>query len=107
MRGYIKVRTMLTSPLPLIPPFFGNCGLLTSIETRDAQANGEFTRGNNASDGGEKDTKGMGEEMSEEMRKKNRTFHRDHQMCIHLNVVTVLAVLWYGVRLAWRFDVQS
>jgi hypothetical protein len=33
-----------------------------------------------------------------------KTFHRAHAMCIHLNIVTICATVWYGCRLAMKFD---
>lgn len=45
------------------------------------------------------------EGMSEEMRKVNRAFARNHAMSIHLNLLAIGATLWYGVRLASRFQI--
>jgi hypothetical protein len=33
-----------------------------------------------------------------------KAFHRAHAMCIHLNIVTICATVWYGWRLAMKFD---
>ena len=33
-----------------------------------------------------------------------REFSRTHAMCIHLNLVTVCATVWYGWRLAMKLD---
>ncbi|KAI1797419.1 hypothetical protein LXA43DRAFT_1057181 [Ganoderma leucocontextum] len=40
--------------------------------------------------------------VSEEMRLKNRAFSRNHAMSIHLNLLSVIATVAYGVRLASR-----
>lgn len=45
------------------------------------------------------------EGMSEEMRKLNRNFSKNHAMSIHLNLLAIGATLWYGVRLASRFQI--
>ena len=43
------------------------------------------------------------------MRKKNKGFSRQHAMAIHLNLISVGATIWYGVRVASRlnFDVSE
>ncbi|KAF2848074.1 hypothetical protein T440DRAFT_470426 [Plenodomus tracheiphilus IPT5] len=46
-------------------------------------------------------------EISEEMRAKNRAFSRAHAMSIHLNLMAVIATLWYGVRLGSRFNLAE
>lgn len=43
-------------------------------------------------------------EISEEMRKRNRAFSKAHAMSIHLNLLGIIAMLWYGVRLASRLN---
>jgi hypothetical protein len=62
------------------------------VETRDARSTGE---------GSEKGG------TSEEMKQKNREFSRNHAMSIHLNLISIGAVIWYGVRLAGRIDVRD
>lgn len=42
---------------------------------------------------------------SEEMKVKNRTFSRNHAMSIHINLITIGATIWYGVRLGSRLTV--
>ncbi|KAF2649994.1 hypothetical protein K491DRAFT_668008 [Lophiostoma macrostomum CBS 122681] len=49
--------------------------------------------------GGEGDGK---DEISKEMTVRNRVFSRNHAMSIHLNLLTIGAMVWYGVRLAGR-----
>ena len=41
---------------------------------------------------------------SEEMKAKNRAFSRAHAMSIHLNLMVVMAHLFYGFRLASRLE---
>ena len=41
---------------------------------------------------------------SEEMRLKNRAFSRNHAMSIHLNLLSVLATVAYGYRLALKLQ---
>jgi hypothetical protein len=41
-------------------------------------------------------------ETSEEMRARTRAFSKNHAMAIHLNLLSMGATLWYGVRLASR-----
>lgn len=38
-------------------------------------------------------------DMSGEMTVLNRSFSRAHAMSIHLNLITIVATLWYGWRL--------
>ncbi|KAK0733142.1 hypothetical protein B0T26DRAFT_616456, partial [Lasiosphaeria miniovina] len=44
-------------------------------------------------------------EVRLEMQKLNRTFSKNHAMSIHLNLISIGAMLFYGVRLASRLDV--
>ncbi|CAG8977952.1 hypothetical protein HYALB_00001833 [Hymenoscyphus albidus] len=44
--------------------------------------------------------------VSVEMQAKKKASPRAHAMCIHLNLLAVLATGWYGVRLASRLDFQ-
>ncbi|CAG8955937.1 hypothetical protein HYFRA_00008790 [Hymenoscyphus fraxineus] len=46
------------------------------------------------------------ENVSVEMQAKKKAFSRAHAMCIHLNLLAVLATGWYGVRLASRLNFQ-
>jgi len=41
-------------------------------------------------------------ETSAEMRALNKVFSRNHAMCIHLNLLSMGAMLFYGWRLALR-----
>ncbi len=41
-----------------------------------------------------------------EMRELNRTFSRYHAMCIHLNLISLGAMVFYGWRLALRIRVE-
>lgn len=43
-------------------------------------------------------------EVSDDMRALNKTFSRNHAMSIHLNIITIGATLWWGVKLALRLD---
>ncbi|KAF2098492.1 hypothetical protein NA57DRAFT_56158 [Rhizodiscina lignyota] len=45
-------------------------------------------------------------DTSEEMRKINRRFSREHAMSIHLNLIAVLASLGYGFRLAPHIQIK-
>ncbi|KAI1653136.1 hypothetical protein F4813DRAFT_375943 [Daldinia decipiens] len=45
-------------------------------------------------------------EVSDDMRALNKTFSRNHAMSIHLNVITIGATLWWGLKLALRLDMQ-
>jgi hypothetical protein len=38
--------------------------------------------------------------MSEDMRRINRNFSRNHAMAIHLNAMGMVATVWYGFALA-------
>lgn len=44
--------------------------------------------------------------ISDEMKNLNRSFSRNHAMCIHLNLITIVATLWYGWRLASRMKFE-
>ncbi|KAI1371862.1 hypothetical protein F4677DRAFT_450041 [Hypoxylon crocopeplum] len=46
-------------------------------------------------------------EPSDDMRKLNRAFSRNHAMSIHLNLITIGATLWWGWKLALRLDAPS
>jgi hypothetical protein len=60
--------------------------LRLSIETRDAKAvQGGLSPG-------------------PEMQAMNRNFSKNHAMSIHLNLLTIGATLWYGLRLASRIS---
>lgn len=68
-----------------------NPTLITLTETRDARLN----------------TKEKGEElMSDQMRRLKRTFAWNHAMTIHLNLISIGAIVVYGWRLAGRMTVQ-
>lgn len=45
--------------------------------------------------------------ISDDMRKLNRSFSRNHAMSIHLNLITIGASLWYGWRLASRLKFET
>ncbi|KAF2201235.1 hypothetical protein GQ43DRAFT_440799 [Delitschia confertaspora ATCC 74209] len=45
--------------------------------------------------------------ISEEMRLLNRAFSRQHAMAIHLNLLAILATVWYGFRLVSRFSLEA
>jgi hypothetical protein len=45
-------------------------------------------------------------EINEAMRLINRAFSKAHAISIHLNLVSIVATLWYGVRLAARFKLE-
>jgi hypothetical protein len=45
-------------------------------------------------------------EVSLEMQKLNRAFRRQHAMSIHLNLLCIGAMLWWGVRLASRLGLE-
>ncbi|KAF9873230.1 hypothetical protein CkaCkLH20_09393 [Colletotrichum karsti] len=49
---------------------------------------------------------GATEEDSPDMHACKRRFSRNHAMSIHLNLVTIFAMVWYGVRLASRLDIE-
>lgn len=44
--------------------------------------------------------------VSKDMESLNRAFSRNHAMSIHLNVITIVATLFYGWRLASRLKIQ-
>ncbi|KAF2217913.1 hypothetical protein CERZMDRAFT_31373, partial [Cercospora zeae-maydis SCOH1-5] len=44
--------------------------------------------------------------LSDAMRSKNRAFSRAHAMSIHLNLLSMIATVWYGVRLASRMNIE-
>ncbi|KAK4213902.1 hypothetical protein QBC37DRAFT_315467 [Rhypophila decipiens] len=46
-------------------------------------------------------------EPSEEMKKLNRIFSRNHAMSIHLNLISMGALVFYGFRLASKIQVQA
>jgi hypothetical protein len=46
-------------------------------------------------------------EASIEMGHLNRSFSKIHAMSIHLNLITIIATLYYGWRLASRFKFES
>ena len=43
-------------------------------------------------------------ECSQAMKAKNKAFSRAHAMSIHLNLLAIGATVWYGFRLASRFQ---
>jgi hypothetical protein len=43
-------------------------------------------------------------DVSDNMKKLNRSFSRAHAMSIHLNLITIGATLLYGWRLATKID---
>ncbi|KAH8899902.1 hypothetical protein GQ53DRAFT_740909 [Thozetella sp. PMI_491] len=50
---------------------------------------------------------GVGEsEVTPEMHKLNRTFKHNHAMSIHLNLISMAAMLFYGWRLASKLQVE-
>ncbi|KAK3998157.1 hypothetical protein QBC44DRAFT_376027 [Cladorrhinum sp. PSN332] len=67
--------------------------LVAHQETRDSHV---------ASDGGQGRE---AEEATSRMQKAKRNFSRDHAMCIHLNLISIGAMVVYGIRLASRLDV--
>ncbi|KAK0644116.1 hypothetical protein B0T16DRAFT_430404 [Cercophora newfieldiana] len=44
---------------------------------------------------------------SVEMKKLNRLFSKNHAMCIHLNLISMVAMLFYGARLASRINITT
>lgn len=49
--------------------------------------------------------KGDGEGDKRENRERGIDgFKRSHAMCIHLNLVAIMATAWYGCRLASRYE---
>ena len=47
-----------------------------------------------------------GDKPSQEMLDLNKAFKRAHAMSIHLNLIAVMAILFYGFRLAMRIKVE-
>ncbi|KAI1100827.1 hypothetical protein F4804DRAFT_344434 [Jackrogersella minutella] len=45
-------------------------------------------------------------EPSDDMRTLNMSFSRNHAMSIHLNLISMGAIVWWGWKLALRLDVQ-
>ncbi|CAI9629715.1 unnamed protein product [Alternaria burnsii] len=45
--------------------------------------------------------------MSDDMKVLNRAFSRAHAMSIHLNLITIGATLWYGLRLASNLHFET
>ncbi|KAI1413085.1 hypothetical protein F5Y13DRAFT_189447 [Hypoxylon sp. FL1857] len=45
-------------------------------------------------------------EPSEDMKMLNRSFSRNHAMSIHLNLISVGAMIWWGWKLSSRLDFQ-
>jgi Domain of unknown function (DUF4149) len=43
--------------------------------------------------------------ISDDMKRINRTFSRNHAMAIHLNAIAVIATVWYGFALASRMQI--
>ncbi|KAI1383938.1 uncharacterized protein F4822DRAFT_56018 [Hypoxylon trugodes] len=50
---------------------------------------------------------GIDVELSDDMRAFNRSFSRNHAMSIHLNLISIGAMAWWGWKLASRLDIQS
>jgi len=48
------------------------------------------------------DTKAKDAKVSNEMLKRTKAFKHNHAMSIHLNLLAVGAMLWYGIRLGGR-----
>jgi hypothetical protein len=48
-----------------------------------------------------------GDGVSVEMKRLRRVFSRNHAMCIHLNLVSIGAMVAYGWRLAGRLAVDA
>ena len=44
---------------------------------------------------------------SDEMKILNRKFSRAHAMSIHLNLITIGATIWYGLRLASNLQFET
>lgn len=52
--------------------------------------------------------KGDGEgDKKEEGERGRNEFKRAHAMCIHLNLVAIVATTWYGCRLASRYELAQ
>ncbi|KAI9789982.1 MAG: hypothetical protein M1816_005596 [Peltula sp. TS41687] len=45
--------------------------------------------------------------MSDDMKRANKSFSRMHAMSIHLNLIAVLSTVWYGLSLASRLEIKS
>ncbi|KAI6081027.1 hypothetical protein F4821DRAFT_265341 [Hypoxylon rubiginosum] len=45
-------------------------------------------------------------ELSEDMTRLNKAFSRTHAMSIHLNLISIGAMIWWGWKLASRLDVK-
>lgn len=43
-------------------------------------------------------------ELSDDMKTLNRSFSRNHAMSIHLNLISIGAMIWWGWKLASRLD---
>jgi len=56
-----------------------------------------FSRGSETIDGRKYNDR---ENTSEEMRRIKRDFARNHAMAIHLNLIGMMATVWYGFALA-------
>jgi len=65
------------------------------------------TRDRRQQDAGYGTTEGVGDGPSSEMQKLNRLFSKNHAMCIHLNLISMGAMLFYGWRLASRINIAS
>jgi hypothetical protein len=48
------------------------------------------------------DTKAEDAKVSNKMLKRTKAFKHNHAMSIHLNLLAVGAMVWYGIRLAGR-----
>lgn len=46
------------------------------------------------------------EQLSEDMTNLNRAFSRTHAMSIHINLISIGAMIWWGWKLALRLDVK-
>lgn len=44
---------------------------------------------------------------SEEMKQLDASFKRTHAMCIHINLLTICATLWYGWRIVARLKFDT
>lgn len=45
------------------------------------------------------------EGMTDEMKRINRSFSHHHAMTIHLNLMSMIATVWYGFSLASRIKI--
>ncbi|OTA89068.1 hypothetical protein M434DRAFT_23514 [Hypoxylon sp. CO27-5] len=43
-------------------------------------------------------------ELSDDMKALNRSFSRNHAMSIHLNLISIVAMIWWGWKLASRLE---